>query len=107
MTRYIYSILLPLALACANPILASATRCIISEAHTQYCWHTSCADADLHQADAPADRRWEGRRRSREQDPWSQIRTREMHVSLSSLWSSRMSWWRARTGLATVPGVPS
>jgi hypothetical protein len=48
MTRYIYSILLPLALACANPILASATRCTISEVHTRYRWHTGCADADLH-----------------------------------------------------------
>jgi hypothetical protein len=70
-------------------------------------WHTGCADADRHQADAPADRRWEGRCRSREKDPWDQSFTREMHASPSSLWSSRMPWLRARTGLTTVPGVSS
>jgi hypothetical protein len=107
MTRYIYSILLPLGLACASPISASATRCAISEAHTRCRWHTGCADADLHQADAPADRRWEGRCRSRAKDPWNQIFTREMNASPLSLWSPRTSWWRARTGLTTVPGVSS
>jgi hypothetical protein len=81
MTRYIYWILLPLGLACASPIPASATRCTISEAHTRYRWHTGCADADLHHADAPADRRWEGRCRSREKDPWNPIFTREMNAS--------------------------
>jgi hypothetical protein len=54
MTRYIYLILLPLGLACASSLPARATRCTISEAHTRYRWHTGCADADLHQADAPA-----------------------------------------------------
>jgi hypothetical protein len=81
MTRYIYWILLPLGLACASPIPASATRCTISEAHTRHRWHTGCADADLHHADAPADRRWEGRGRSREKDPWNPIFTREMNAS--------------------------
>jgi hypothetical protein len=107
MTRYVYLRLLSLAPACTSPIMASATRCTTPEAHTRYRWHTGCADADLHQADAPADHQWEGRCRSREKDLWNQICTREMNASPSLLCSFQMSWWRARTGLATVPGVSS
>jgi len=55
MTRYIYLILLPLPLGFASPTLASATRCTTCEEQTLYRWHTVCADADLHRADAPED----------------------------------------------------
>jgi hypothetical protein len=81
MIRYSYLILLPLAPGLASLGLASATRCTTSEAQTLSRWHTGCVDADLHQADAPADRRWEGRCQLREEDPWNPICTRAMHAS--------------------------
>ena len=99
-------LLLPLGLAGASPIPARAIRGTLAEAHTRYRWHTSCADVGLHRAGAPAERLWEAAV-GHERDPWSQILTREMNASPSSLWSSRMSWWRAHTGLTTVPGVSS
>jgi hypothetical protein len=55
MTRYIYLILLPLALGCASPLLASTTCCTTYGEQMLCRWHTVCADADRHRADAPED----------------------------------------------------
>jgi hypothetical protein len=55
MTWYIYLILLPLALGCASRLLASTTCCTTYEEQMLFRWHTVCADADLHRADAPED----------------------------------------------------
>jgi hypothetical protein len=107
MTWYIYLILLPLALGCASPLLASTTYSTTDEERTLSHWYTIYTDAGLHRAHAPEGPSVGVRCREHERDPWSQVLTRKMNASSSWPWSPRMSSLQACTGLTTVPGASS